>query len=280
MVNLPAEHRLIASSTSCNMTPVLLRLAVPLLGFQVLASTGVSSEDPFPPATPESVGISGAALHELARVVQGYVDDDKIVGAQLLVIKNRRTVMDQAFGWRDRDDKVAMTCDTIFNSRSMTKPLIGASIQVLVDEGALALDDAAAKYLPGFDTDKSRNITIAQLLAHRGGLPLTIITNRLDEWETLEAQANAVGAKGPQFEPGSKFWYSDAGTDTLAAIVEVVSGMNLEAFVQERLLDPLGMSDSFFLTKSTPHAQERVASAVTGNAGNWKRFWKGSEEAF
>jgi CubicO group peptidase (beta-lactamase class C family) len=224
--------------------------------------------------------MSGAALQELARVVQGYVDDDKIVGAQLLVIKNRRTVLDQAFGWRDRDDKVAMTCDTIFNIRSMTKPLVGASIQILLDEGALALDDAAAKYLPGFDTEKSKHITIAQLLAHRGGLPLTIITNRLDEWETLEAQANAIGAKGPQFEPGAKFWYSDAGTDTLAAIVEVVSGMNLEAFVQERLLDPLGMSDTFFLSKTTPHAQERVASAVIGNAGNWKRFWKGSEETF
>lgn len=262
------------------MTAVLLHLALLLPGVQVSASTGVRSEDPFPRASPESVGIPGAALRELARVVEGYVDDDKIVGAQLLVIKNRRTVLDQAFGWRDRDDKVAMTCDTIFNIRSMTKPLIGASIQVLLDEGALALDDAAAKYLPGFDNDKSKHITIEQLLAHRSGLQLTIITNRLDQYETLEAQANAVGEEGPNFEPGSKFWYSDAGTDTLAAIVEVVSGMNLEAFVQERLLGPLGMSDSFFLSKTTPHAQDRIASAYIGGAGKWARFWKGSDATY
>jgi len=262
------------------MTTLLPRLAPLLLAFRFAAAQAAPPDDPFPRAAPESVGISGAALQELASVVQGMVDDDQVVGGQLLVIKDRRTVLDQAFGWRDRDEKVAMTCDTIFNIRSMTKPLVGASIQLLIDEGAIALDDPAAKYLPGFDCEKSRQITIAQLLAHRGGLPLTILDKRLDEYGSLEGQANAIGAKGPQHEPGSKFWYSDAGTDALAAIVEVASGMDLPAFVQERLLDPLGMSDTFFLSQKTPHAQERVASAYFGSAGKWTRFWKGSEPSF
>jgi CubicO group peptidase (beta-lactamase class C family) len=262
------------------MTPALLRLVLLLLGLRAFAPSRDPTDDPFPRASAESVGMSDAALHELARVVQSYVDDDKIVGAELLVIKERRTVLDQAFGWRDREEQAAMTCDTIFNVRSMTKPLIGASIQILLDEGALALEDEAAKYLPGFDNDKSRHITIEQLLTHRSGLPLTILTKRLDEYETLEAQANAVGVAGPQFEPGSRFWYSDAGTDVLAAIVEVASGMDLAAFVQARLLDPLGMSDSFFLSKTTPHAQDRIASLYFGSAGKWARIWKGSEASF
>lgn len=110
-----------------------------------------------------------------------------------------------------------------------------------------------------------------QLLTHRSGLPLSILTS-LNEYPTLDAMANAVGQRGPQFTPGSRFWYSDAGSDSLGALVEVVSGMSLEAFVRERLLEPLAMRDTFYLHEpETP--RHRIASLYYGRAGAWTNIW-------
>src|SRR5690606_35656159 len=150
--------------------------------------------------------------------------DGTIVGGELLVIKNRRTILHEAYGLRDREDGRPMEPGTIFNIRSMTKPLTGVAVQMLADEGKLSLDDPVAKYLPGFDNDRSRAITIAHLLEHRSGLPLA----RMDAHDDLAARAEAIGRQGPQFGVGEKFWYSDLGSDAAAAVVEKVSGMTID----------------------------------------------------
>jgi CubicO group peptidase (beta-lactamase class C family) len=258
------------------MTPAIPRVCrwMPVL---VVAWSGGSAwaEPPaFPAATPESQGVPAAALRQLADEVAGYVKDGTTVGAELLVIKNRKTIVHEVFGDRDRDDKLPMRRDTIFNIRSMTKPLTGAAVQILADEGKLRLDDPVAKYLPGFDNDRSRDITVEQLLQHRGGLPLTIITRKLDEYKDLQAQAKAVGEKGPQFKPGEKFWYSDAGSDAAAAVVERVAGLSIDRFITERILEPLGMADTCYLTTADDPRKERVASLYLGSPGKWTRFWK------
>jgi CubicO group peptidase (beta-lactamase class C family) len=156
----------------------------------------------------------------------------------------------------------------------MTKPLTGVAVQMLADEGKLRLDDPVAKYLPGFGNDKSKAITIAQLLQHRSGLPLTILTLRIDQYPDLQAQAKAIGEKGPQFKPGEKFWYSDAGSDAAAAVVERVSGTTIDRFVAGRILQPLGMADSFYPSKADDPRKKRVASLYIGSPGKWTRFWK------
>jgi CubicO group peptidase (beta-lactamase class C family) len=202
----------------------------------------------FPVATPESQGVSAAAVRRVAGEVEEYVRNGTIVGGELLIIKNRKTILHEVFGARDREDKRAMERDTIFNIRSMTKPLTGVAVQMLADEGRLRLDDPVAKYLPGFANDKSKAITIEQLLQHRSGLPLSIITVKIEQYSDLQAQAKAIGEKGPQFKPGEKFWYSDAGSDAAAAVVERISGTTIDRFVAERILQPLGMADSFYLS--------------------------------
>jgi CubicO group peptidase (beta-lactamase class C family) len=182
-------------------------------------------------------------LAELAATVRGYVEEGAIVGAELLVIKNRHTVLHEAVGWRDREEQTLMERNTIFNIRSMTKPLVAAAVQMLVDEGRLALGDRVSEYLPGFAGGASGEITIEHLLTHRSGLPVSIVS-RLDEYESLYAMANAAGERGVQFAPGSRFWYSDAGADVLGAVVERVAGMPLEEFLRLRLFEPLYMSDT------------------------------------
>jgi CubicO group peptidase (beta-lactamase class C family) len=229
---------------------------------------------PFPAATPESQGIPAAAVRRLADEVEKYVKAGTIVGGELLVIKNRKTILHEVHGDRDREDKRPMVPNTIFNIRSMTKPLTGVAVQMLAEEGKLRLDDPVKKYLPGFDNDRSRAITIEQLLQHRSGLPLTILVKKIDEYPDLQSQAKAIGEKGPQFKPGEKFWYSDAGSDAAAAIVEKVSGMTIDRFVTERILRPLGMADSFYPSKDDDPRKKRLASLYFGSPGKWTRIWK------
>jgi CubicO group peptidase (beta-lactamase class C family) len=225
----------------------------------------------FPIADPEDQGISEFALNAIASTVRGYQESDLIVGSSLVVLKNRHVVWSEVSGWQDREQSIPMRADTIFNIRSMTKMITGAACQILIDDGLVRLDDRVADYLPGFDTLASSTITVEQLLTHRSGLPLTILTS-VDEYPTLNAMANAIGQRGPQFTPGSRFWYSDAGTDCLGAVVEVASGKTLDKFVRTRLLEPLEMTDTYYLHEAaTP--KQRIASLYYGKVGAWTRIW-------
>ena len=247
----------------------------------VMAATAsaAAASEAFPPAEPKDVGLSATALAQLAAEVERYIDRDMAVGAELLVIQDRQTVLHEAFGWRDREAESPMERDTLFNIRSMTKPITGAAAQVLIDEGSLSLEDRVSEYLPGFDTDEAREITVEQLLTHTSGLPLTTLETALD-YESLEAMANAIGEGGPEFEPGSKFWYSDAGADTLGAVVEQASGQPLGTFVSERLLAPLGMDDTYYAGDPADPRLDRVASLYVGRVGDWTRFWEPGAEPF
>ncbi len=218
------------------------------------------------------------ALAELSAAIQKHLQADRIVGAEILVIESGDILMHETYGWRDREAREPMERDTIFNIRSMTKMLTGAGAQILIDEGRLRLEDKVSQYLPGFNNSKSGAITILQLLTHRSGLPLSIVT-RLDEFTDLYSFANSIGEKGPEFPPGSKFWYSDAGTETLGAVVEVVSGVTLDRFVRERLLTPLDMNDTFYLTE--PRAPlDRFASLYVGTPGAWNKWWTPGERFY
>jgi len=188
------------------------------------------SEDPcFPHADPDIHGIPAEALEELSATIHKHFEDDYIVGAEFLIIKGGQIVMHEAYGWMDREELKPMEPNTIFNIRSMTKMLTGASAQILIDEGRLRLDNKVSQYLPGFNNSKSGGITIEQLLTHQSGLPVSTYPS-LDEFEDLYAFGNAIGEQGPEFTPGSKFWYSDAGSEALGAVVEVVSGLTLDRF--------------------------------------------------
>jgi CubicO group peptidase (beta-lactamase class C family) len=229
-------------------------------------------------ASPESQEISPEALQELVEIVSGYVQDDRVVGSELMVLKNRHIVLHEAFGWKDRDEGLAMSINTLFNIRSMTKPVVGTAVQMLIDEGKLALDDPVAKHLPSFDNDSSRDITVEHLLTHRSGLPLTMVAASFGEYDSLRKLADGAGEHGPDFEPGSAFQYNDTGFDVLGALVEVISGVPLQQFVQERIMDPLGMADTVTLVEANDPRTDRIASLHFGAQGEWNRFWSPEEE--
>lgn len=270
------------TSTRRNQQGVMIMYLVKkaiLLTFIFLVTLSISvisdeiGKNSFPTATPESQGLSSEALNKLCDVIKGYVDDDQIVGAEMVIIKNRKTVLDKAFGWKDREDKVLMTPNTIFSIRSMTKPITGTAIQMLIEEGKLALSDPVSKYLPAFDNDKSRKITIEQLLTHRSGLPASLLTVKFKDGDTLQSVAKQAGERGPDFEPGTKFQFSDTGTDTLGAVVEKISGMSLDKFIKQRILEPLDMTDTITLVKDDPRSS-RICSTYVGKKNAWLRQWK------
>jgi CubicO group peptidase (beta-lactamase class C family) len=101
----------------------------------------------FPSAAPADVGLDSAGLEELAAFVRGLTDRGEVVGAELLLVFKDKTVLHRAFGWKDREEKVAMEPDTIFCVRSMTKPVAGTAVEILIDEKKLALSDKVAKHL-------------------------------------------------------------------------------------------------------------------------------------
>ncbi len=233
---------------------------------------------PHPTASSETLGIQSATLDSLAAELQRYVDSGQIVGAEVLVISNRHSIFHHSFGWMDREENMPMECNTVFNIRSMTKPLISAGIQILLEEGMIRLSNRAAEYLPGFRDGNAANITIEQLLTHRSGLPMTILTG-FGQFDDLQEMANAIGEEGPESIPGSRFWYSDAGVDVLGAIIEVVSGTTLEKFLETRLFAPLGMSDTGFFSENSESliSQERIASLYGGNRGTMQKFWQSGD---
>ncbi len=237
-------------------------------------SVQVASHDrPFPPAEAAETGIAPEALDLLADRVRGLVDEDAVVGAEIHVIKGRRTLLHRAFGWAHREEERPLATDSIYCVRSMTKPLVGTAVQMLLDEGKLSLDTRVADILPAFDRPDTKTMTVEHLLTHRGGLTMSALSMSLASYGSIADVAAEAAAFGLEFEPGADFNYSDAGSDTLGAIVAAVSGQPVEDFVQERILDPLGMSESLTILDPDEPRRTRIPSAYSGAVGAWERHW-------
>ena len=253
-------------------------LSVDTVTTGICSAKGDQDNDPFPLATPASQGIPKAALDRLGELIIGFVKSNEIVGAELLVIKNRRTIMHESFGTDDPQGEKPLQKDTIFSIRSMTKPLTGVAAQMLIDEAVLRLDDPVAKYLDSFNNDVSHAITIKHLLTHRSGFPMRSpgkLWSDYSSYSNIRQIADYWGAYGPKlFPPGERYHYADANVDTLGAVIGQVTGQTAEDFIGQRLLDPLGMKDTLSLLKEGDSRVDRVAGKNAGGPGRWRQFWQ------
>jgi len=158
----------------------------------------------------------------------------------------------------------------VFSIASMSKPITATAVLMLQDDGKLNVSDPVAKYIPAFadlktPSGKAANLTIAQLLTHTSGLGEAQLE---DIWNahTLDKVVPLFLAQPMQYEPGEKWKYTQSGINTAARIVEVVSGMSFDEFVQKRIFDPLGMKDStFYAMERFP---DRVSVSYTKNTNN------------
>ena len=211
-----------------------------------------------------SVGMDAGLLDEAVQLYRDAVERDELKGAVLMVARRGVIVLHEAVGWRHEAYRLPMENDTLFRMASNTKPVIGTAVLILQEEGRLSLDDRAAQYLESFDSFRSRDITIRQLLSHSSGLRIGPIFYPFegDENPTLIGAVARFGAEGPAAEPGTSYSYNNAGYNTVGAIIEVASGMPLEDFLRARIYQPLGMTDTLNHEDETKLA--RMATVYRG----------------
>ncbi len=214
-------------------------------------------------ASPLLPGI-GAAMQEM-------VDKQEIAGAVTAVVTVDRTLHLESTGHADLASHRAMTPDTLFWIASMTKPVTGVAIMMLQDDGKLKLSDPVANYIPEFAGLKSpsgqpANLTIIQILTHTSGLGEASGT-AAQSASTLADLVPVWLAAKMQFEPGTHWKYCQSGINLAGRIVEVVSGLSFNAFLQQRLFDPLGMTDTTFYPTKAQRARLATAYAKNKDVG-------------
>ncbi len=211
----------------------------------------------------------------LAATVEPFVAKQELAGAVMLVANREKVLAVDAAGWADIAQQRKMAADSIFWIASQSKPITGAALMVLVDEGKVKLDDPIEKYLPEFrgqmfvaeksDTQQvlrkiSRAITVRDTLSHCSGMPFksALEAPTLDVWP-LKLRVKSYAMTPLDTDPGTKYQYSNAGINTAARVIEVVSGKSFEAFLDEKFFQPLGMTDTTFWPSEAQVA--RIATA-------------------
>lgn len=241
---------------------------------------------------PEDVGFASERLPRIHETVQRYLDSRQLAGAVTLVARRGKVAHFEAHGVMDLDSKTPMRKDAIFRIASMSKPVTGVAIAMLMEEGKLRLTDPVSRFIPSFKdvqvavvkpgyvappaspgqpapipdyytVPANREITIKDLLTHTSGLESGNLGNRVgarlaprDVAKTLADQVPNLAKVPLDFQPGSQWTYSLlAGMDTLSRIVEIASGQTYDQFLKQRVFGPLGMNDTGFFVPADKTAR-------------------------
>ena len=237
--------------------------------------------EPLPIAKPEEVGLNPAALDRLSTALNDRIASGHIPGAVALVARHGKVAYHQSFGRLDPASDQPMGTDAIFRIYSMTKAIVSVAAMMLWEEGRLLLDDPISKYLPAFATTQvgvvsgesytltpaKTPITVQDLLRHTSGLTYEFRGSgpihkayaeaRVARLKQTNAdQVDELASLPLLHQPGTVWEYSRS-TDVLGRLIEVISGQTLGTFLDQRILLPLGMSDSGFAVPAA--SQSRIA---------------------
>ena len=212
-------------------------------------------------------------LGRIDSMFQGLVDEGLLPNVVTFVAHRGRVVHHAAYGWRDRENGVPCERDDLFRIASQTKAVAVVGLMTLWEEGRFQLDDPIQRYLPYFDTPRvlvrydsvsgvcetrpaDKDITIRHLLTHTSGISYQGVhgeiarrrgvptLNSLDS-VTLATMVEGIAELPLAHDPGDAFTYS-MNTDVLGRLIEVLSGQPVDAFLRERIFEPLGMCDTYF----------------------------------
>ena len=227
--------------------------------------------------SPESQGLSAERLQRLDANINQWIKEEQLNGAAMVILKNGKIVYNKSFGFANREQKIPMQTDHIFRIASMTKPIISVAAMILYEEGKFLLTDPLSKFIPEFknpvvlekysaiDTTYTtvpakREITIRDILSHTSGIGYAQIgsatanaiyyKNKINggigtPYSTLKAVIPRLARLPLMVQPGEEYYYG-LNTDVLGYLVEVISGMPLDKFLQEKIFAPLGMKDTYF----------------------------------
>jgi CubicO group peptidase (beta-lactamase class C family) len=239
-----------------------------------------------PDLKPESLGLSPSRLQRMSDAFRREIDKGTMPGATVMVARGGQIGWFEALGRQNPADSQPMTRDTIFRIFSMTKPIVSIGVMVLLEEGRFLLDDPIAKFIPEFANQKvgvenngkldlvplKRPITIQDLLRHTSGITYEHTGNGLVQQLYQQSKvrsrkidnaehASLVASMPLICQPGAEWNYSRS-TDILGRLIEVVSGQSLGAFLTERILTPLQMTETGFHTgaENAPRLAEPFAA--------------------
>lgn len=253
------------------------------IAFAVVAlAPGTLAAASVPPSKPEEIGLSTERLQRIHDTVQRHIDAHDISGAVTVVARKGKLAHLEAHGLMDIDSNKTMSKDAMFWIASMSKPITGTAILMLVEEGKVRLTDPVSKFIPEFRGLKvavmedrpggrgavpappaaplfytvpaTREITIQDLLSHVSGLVSGGAASAAEAakiarkpGEKLADYIPRLGSTPLDFQPGSRWSYSPgAGFETLGRIVEIASRQTFDVFLKQRIFDPLGMKDITF----------------------------------
>ncbi len=278
----------------------LLRVGLPVMLVLALGLPLVAGS--IPVGKPEDIGLSTERLKRISEAVQRHIAAGNVAGAVTLVARRGKIAHFEAQGVMDVETKKPMAKDNLFRLASMSKPITGIAVMMLVEEGKIRLTDPVSRFIPEFANlnkvavprpgaqgpppqgrqdgppsydvvSANRQITIADLLKHGSGLVSGGLgaadASRLaprTPTDTLATYIPKLAAVPLDFQPGTLWRYSgQAGFDVLSRVVEVVSGQSYDKFLQESLLGPLGMPDTGFFAPASKASRVVTMSEVTPN---------------
>jgi CubicO group peptidase (beta-lactamase class C family) len=276
-----------------------------------LALSSVALANGLPMTKPEDVGFAPDRLARITEMLKANSAKGEIPGAVLLIARRGKIAYFESVGMLDPQTKLPMRKDGIFRIYSMSKPIAEVAAMTLFEEGRFSLDEPIGKYLPQLaklqvatnnavgstpselELVPAKPISIQDLMRHTSGLTYgffgdtpvkkAYLAANLFDGDFTNAEFVDRIAKLPlSYQPGTTWDYSHS-TDVLGRLVEVASGKSLYAFEKERILDPLGMSDtSFYVTDESkqgriaePFADDRSFGAGTSfNDPRVARKWE------
>ena len=217
----------------------------------------------FPVALLFAVSSASSAEYPVKETLEPHVQNGDMAGFVTIIASKDAVLQVDVIGYRDLETKDPMTLNTVFWAASQSKPIAGAAVMILVDEGKLSLDEPFTAYLPEFKDvrvlqtqDEKQTVlvplekipTLRQLLSHTSGMDWGAPLHRKFGFDVLSLAEEATVFPTVPFvaQPGVKSHYSNMGINTAAMIVERVSGKPYFEFLQERLFKPLGMNDTTF----------------------------------
>ena len=240
-----------------------------------------------PTAKPEVVGLSSERLNRISTTLKAHIEKGVIPGAVALVARKGKIAYFESFGMRDLETSSPMQNNTIFQIYSMTKPITSVALMMLHEQGRIYLGDPVSKYIPElkglevgiestdpasgektFSTVPAQSeITIHDLLRHTSGMTYGFMgKSKINMMykeagvrshdQTLEEMVMKISKLPLASQPGTRWAYSRS-TDVLGRVIEIVSGMSLDKYFEERILQPLQMNDTGFYVM--PEKIERVA---------------------
>ena len=256
------------------------RVCVPAIGALMALGAIAAQPLPLPRVTPAAAGLAPAPLGEATALLTQFVAEKKIAGAVAAVARHGKLGYLEAVGVQDLETRAPMTERSLFRIYSMTKPVTAVAVMMLFEAGRFSLADRVSKYLPEFkelrvaapdgtSRPPARDITVQDLLLHTSGFSHR--TSELYRTARVRVRTDTL----PQFitkitraplmeDPGTRFRYSE-GTTVLGRLVEIWSGKPFDAFLAERVFEPLNMTDTGFWAR--PGQRARLAMVYQSARG-------------